>query len=194
MSDPACDTPLPLETLADYWLGALDAARAEATEAHWFGCEVCAQRLAALQALGAGVVALLRGGRLASAVSVAAIERAVAEGLHMGVYRLAPGESAQCTIAPGDACNALRLSADFTGVERVDFETEALTDPVQRDVVEDVTVDRSRGEAVFVYPGEFLRALPKHTLHLELRGHAAGTVRSLGRYTLFHTPSHLPER
>lgn len=194
MSRAACDAPLPLDTLAGYWLGELDAASSDATEAHYFGCAACAQRLAALQALGVGVVALLRSGRLTSAVSVATLERAMAEGLRVGVYRLAPGESARCTIAPGDDFNALRLAADFTGVERVDFETEALTDPAQRDLMEDIAVDRQGGEAVFVYPGEFLRALPKHTLHLELRGHVGGTVRSLGRYTLFHAPFHTPAR
>lgn len=188
MSHPACNTPLPLETLAGYWLGELDAVRSDATEAHYFGCATCAQRLAALQALGVGVVALLRSGRLASAVSLPTLERATAEGLRMGVYRLAPGESVQCTIAPGHDFNALRLAADFTDVERVDFETEARTDPAQRDVIEDIAVDRQGGEAVFLYPGDFLRALPKHTLHLELRGHVGGTVRSLGRYTLFHSP------
>ena len=189
MSRTDCATPLSLETLAGYWQGELDEARTSVTEEHYFACAACAQRLAGLQVLGAGVVELLRSGRLASAISVPTIERAAAEGLRMQVYRLAPGESAQCSIAPGDDFNALRLAADFFGVERVDFVTEALTDPAQIDVMEDVAVDRQGGEAVFVYPGDFLRSLPKHTLRLELRGHVAGTVRSLARYTLFHTPA-----
>ncbi|MBK9129816.1 MAG: hypothetical protein IPM13_18835 [Phycisphaerales bacterium] len=189
MSHPDCSTPLSLEILAGYLRGELDEVHTNATEEHYFACAACAQRLAGLQVLGAGVAELLRSGRLASAVSVPTIERAAAEGLRMQVYRLAPGESAQCSIAPGDAFNALRLAADFHDVEYVDLVTEALTDPAQLDVMEDIVVDRQAGEAVLVYPGDFLRTLPKHTLRVELRGHTRGQVRSLARYTLFHTPT-----
>jgi hypothetical protein len=188
MKPPICSEPLPFETLLGYWQGEL--AEAEKLEEHYLACASCAGRLEALHALGAGVAELVRSGRLLGFTTVAALERAAAEGAHMGTYRLAPGQSVHCTIRPENDFNVLRLSAEFEDARRVDVDlvTVEAGREIRHERIEDVPVDRARNELVLIYPGDLLRELPEYTLHVEVTAPEGEARRSLGRVTMFHSP------
>ena len=66
----ACQAPIPEETLLDYWTHDLaDDAESDRVEEHLFACGDCSARLNRLAALGTGVAALVRQGRVAGIMS-----------------------------------------------------------------------------------------------------------------------------
>ena len=185
-----CAEPLSGDLLVEYWQGELAESEAERVEAQYLSCEACALGLEKLAGVAAGVARLMAAGRVPGFTTVAALERAAAEGLRIGTYRLEPGQSAHCTIRPEDDCNVLRLPLAIRGVERVDLDLvtmEAGREP-SRLHVDDVPLDRERGELVLLYPGDRLRELPDHTLEIQVHAVDAGVPRALGRYTMFHSP------
>jgi hypothetical protein len=190
MNAAHCAEPQSLETLIAYWQGELPETEAELLEEHLFDCAACAGRLETLSAIGAGVARLARGGRVLAAVTLDAVGRAAAAGLRVRSYRLEPGQSVACTIAPEDDVNVVRLAADFMGARRVDVEVVHLEGgrQVGSGRLEDVAVDHSHGELVLLYPGEMIRALPESTFHYQVQAGEAQGPRTLGRYTLEHSP------
>lgn len=175
-------------TLVSYWLGEL-GDREDAFEAHLLGCAACTERLQGVVALGAGVAVLAARGRVFASVTREHVERAAAEGLRTNTYRIRPGESVHCTITPDDDANVLQLVADFADAERVDLESFAVEgeDEQRIEHVENLLVDRTTGEAVLVYPGDAIRALPRGTFRLRLLA-GGPQPRCLGTYTLHHSP------
>ncbi len=51
-----------------------------------------------------------------------------------------------------------------------------------------VPVDLERGELTFAEPGEVIRALPANRARIRLYGINATGERTIGEYTLLHTP------
>ena len=190
MKAQSCAEPLSSDLLVAYWQGELTESEAERVEAHYLSCGACASRLDALAGVVTGVAQLMRGGRVLGFTTVAVLERAAADGIKIGTYRLEPGQSARCTIRPLDDCNALRLPLALRSIERVDLDLVRLEagQETSRLHFDDVVLDREREEIVLLYPGDLLRELPEATL--EIAAHAVGARerRTLGRYTLFHSP------
>ena len=190
MREQSCAEPLSGDLLVEYWQGELTENDAERVEAHYLSCEACASRLDALAGVAAGVARLMRGGRVLGFTTVAVLERAAAEGVRIGTYRLEPGQCAHCTIRPEDACNVLRLPLALRGIERVDLDlvrVEAGRE-TSRLHFDDVVLDREREEIVLLYPGDLLRLLPEHTFEIAAHAVDARERRALGRYTMFHSP------
>ncbi len=190
MREQSCAEPLSGDLLVEYWQGELTETEAERVEAHYLSCEACASRLGALAGVAAGVARLMRGGRVLGFTTVAVLERAAAEGVKIGTYRMEPGQSAHCTIRPEDDCNVLRLPLALRGIERVDLDlvrVEAGRE-TSRLHFEDVVLDREREEIVLLYPGDLLRQLPEHTFEIAAHAVDARERRALGRYTMFHSP------
>lgn len=182
-----CRDRIPLETLLDYHLGAL-AEREDAFELHLFGCDACARRLALLTALGDGITRLAATGAVFASVTAHHLTRLAEAGLRLRSYRIAPGSSVHCTIAPLDDANVVRLAVDAPRDHEVDLVVRMRDAAGERqtDARRAIAIDRTAGEAVLLYPGDAIRALGPATFHLELRD--ADDDRSLGAYTMHHTP------
>ena len=114
---PACRTPIPEETLLDYWAGDLaDGYEMNQVEEHLFACGECSARLAQLVALGTGLGTLARQGRISGTVSRAVLNRLQRDGVHVRLFSLVPGETVPCAVFPGDDLIVTFLRADFSGV------------------------------------------------------------------------------
>jgi anti-sigma factor RsiW len=186
-----CEAPASLVDLLAYQQGELTPEAEQRFEEHFFGCEYCVRRLEAVERLGAGVVALVRSGRITSGATAALLSRAVGQGVRVRDYRLVPGEPAACTIAPTDDFVAVRLAGVFGDLGRVDVAVESIdldTGQVAERLVENVAVDHQRGEIIVRYAGEMVRSQPRSMWTLQVRGRRGGVEEQLGTYILEHTP------
>jgi hypothetical protein len=185
-----CVDSIPLSRLVAYLTRELDAGDETAFEDHFFACPDCTARLTMLADLGDGIAALAGSGSIFASVTRSVLDRATAGGLRIRSYRLEPDERVACTIAPDDDANVIRLVADFAGVDRVDLDVFSVEGgrETRTQHLEELAVDRASNELVLVYPGDAIRALPHSTHRLELFGRREGDRRSLGSYTLNHSP------
>ena len=190
MSPMQCRQPLSLESLIAYRQAELSESEAERIEEHLFECAACSEQLENLERLGTGVARLARSGLVFGGTTLSAVEKAASDGLRFGVYRLEPGQSVRCTIAPGDDCNVSRFVAPLTDIERVDLSFVG-TEAGGRSFayrLEDVAVDRAHQEVVVIHPGPILRPLGHATIEIQMLTHDHGEERTLARYTLHHAP------
>lgn len=186
-----CLSPAPLEDLIAWERGELEGAVGERLEEHVFGCAPCARELEVLGLLGAGIGALLAAGGIPAAVTDALVERAARLGSKLRSYRVAPGESVNCTAAPDDDYVVLRLGVHVEEGENVDLVadfTDLETGARETRRNDDVVVDRVSGEVVYLQPGAFIRSLPRSLWSLSALVRGPGAERRLGPYTFHHTP------
>src|SRR3954468_20917926 len=116
----ACEDPISNGTLLAYWAHDLvNDDEGSRVEEHLFACGECSARLHALPALGIGLTALVRQGRVSGIVSRALLNRMQRDGLHVRMYTLTPGETVPCSVFPGDDLIVTALRADFSAVEAV---------------------------------------------------------------------------
>ena len=182
----ACDAPIPETTLVEYWAGDLaEAPEQDRVEEHLFGCGECSARLEGLAALGTGIAALARQGRISGIVSRTILNRLQREGVRVRMFSLSPGETVPCAIFPGDDLVVTALRADFAGVTAVRL---AVTGPDAAPFadLEDVPVPGSDGEVFWVTPAAVVNAMPSMRLQLTLAS-AGEAPAELGRYVLEHT-------
>src|SRR5688572_27905074 len=87
-------------------------------------------------------------------------EHRVADGLVLRQYRLVPGGSAPCTVAPEEHFGITWLIGDLSQADRVDV--ELIDEPSSRVLVriEDAPFDRASGEVGIAAAADFLRTLP----------------------------------
>ncbi len=186
MNAPACASPIAFASLVDYWLGELAGEREEALEEHLFACGRCAARLDELVRLGAGVRAAFRSGGVCAIVSAPFVEKLRSEGLRLREYRAAPGESVSCTITAADDFVISRLSAELSGVKRLDL-FEDVDGGRLRLAMQDVPFDARAGEVLFLPPAAALREMPSHVARLRLVAVDEAGGRTIGEYTFNHT-------
>lgn len=182
-----CRAVLPLPVLVDYWLGELPAPAAAAAEEHLMGCGACSARAERLARLGTAVPALVRRGGLPLALTPSLLARLERDGVRIRRHRVEPGAATRCTARPDDDLIALVLPGDFRPGERVDL-VWVEAPPGLPPRVEDLPVDAERGEVVVVDPAEVIRALPADVAVLRLEGVGPAGTRTIGEYTLVHTP------
>jgi len=183
MSDPCA---VDLATILDYWLGELED-REDAFEEHLLGCDRCARRVQLVAAIADGVARTAGRAGVFASVTADHLDRLAANGLRLRTYRIAPGGSVHCTIAPDDDANIVRLAAEFPP-SPVDLRVAAIEaggEPFS-DERPDIAIDRTTNEAILVYPGDAIRQLPETSFRLELVGRADARV--LGTYTMHHRP------
>jgi hypothetical protein len=181
----SCQAPIPEETLLDYWTHDLDGAGLDGVEEHLFTCGDCSARLNQLAALGTGVAALVRQGRVAGIVSRAMLNRLQRDGVHVRMFWLSPGETVPCAVFPGDDLVVTALKADFSGVDAV---TLSISGPDRSSFgqYDDVPVAGLGGELLWATPAAVVQQMPSMRLQLTLTS-AAATHPELGRYVLEHT-------
>ncbi|MCZ7564964.1 MAG: zf-HC2 domain-containing protein [Burkholderiales bacterium] len=183
----ACASPITLATLAEYWLGELDAEREAELDEHLLGCGECSAALAGLAELAGGVRALVRAGAVRTVVTDAFLERLAAAGRKVREYRVPPGGSVNCTVAPDDDLLVSRLEAPLAGLEQVDV---VLLDipgkPYER--LRDVPFDAKAGAVVVTERVDTLRAAPAGRVRVQLYAVRGEAERLLGEYTFNHAP------
>jgi hypothetical protein len=128
-------------------------------EAHLFACGDCSARLNQIAALGAGLTALVRQGRVSGIVSRAILNRLQRDGAHVRMFWLAPGETVPCAVFPGDDVIVTALRADFSGVDSVTLSVTGPDDlPFGR--CDDVGVGAA-GEVLWPIPPHFCGGCPR---------------------------------
>ncbi len=188
MSATSCANPLGFSALVDYWLKELTPAEEERIEEHLLGCTTCSERLRDLIGLAGGIQTLARSGTVRTIVTSAFLERLALEGLRVREYRVAPGESVQCTVTADDDLVVARLVAELHGVSRVDL---AKCDAAgkEKERLKDIPVSASTREVVLLERIDKIRALPASVDRLKLFAVEEHGERLLGEYTFIHTPS-----
>jgi len=177
-----CLHPIADESLIDYWSGGLPPGESDAIEEHVFACAVCAARLESVSALGAGITALARHGRIAGIISRATLNQLQHDGVRVRLYSVAPGEVVPCAVFPDDDLIVTSIRGDFAGVETVTLSV-AGSSPMTGLVLDDIPVSATEGELLWATPGAVIRQLPTSRLMLTVT--AGG--RSIGEYVLDHT-------
>jgi hypothetical protein len=181
-----CNAPIPEGTLLDYWAHDLaDGEETERVEEHLFTCADCSGRLHQLAALGTGVAALVRQGRVSGILSRTILNRLQREGVHVRMFSLVPGETVPCAIFPGDDLVVAALRADFSGVDAV---TLSVTGPADSPFaqLENVPAPGPGGELLWVTPAAVVHEMPSMRLEITLAS-AGATGVELGRYVLEHS-------
>jgi hypothetical protein len=179
----ACEAPVPLGELVDWWLGDIVPERGDAIEEHFFGCEHCTARLERLQRLGTGVVALTRQGALPLTVTSELLNRLARDHRQVRHYTARPGQTVHCSSSPEDDWLMGRLVADVHDVERVDIDVED-HDGAPIAQIEDIAVDRQAGEVLVLYPAAL--GLDPAGMYMTIRLRDGDRV--LGTYVFDHTP------
>ena len=186
-----CEAPIPEGTLLDYWARDLtDGAETDRIEEHLFACGDCSARLHGLSALGSGLAALVRQGRVSGIVSRALLNRMQRDGIHVRMYSLAPGETVPCAVFPGDDLVVDALRADFSGVQAVTLSVTGPEDALSGEI-NDVPVSGPDAEVLWATPAAVVRQMPSTRLQLTLASAGAASA-ELGRYVLDHAASTPP--
>lgn len=187
---PACHAPIPDTVLLDYWTGDLAGGEGvDLVEEHLIACGDCSARLEQMVALGAGLAALARQGRVRGTISRSLLNRLQRDGVHVRMFSLLPGETVPCAVFPGDDLIITSLGADFTGVNAVTLSvTGPGSTPFSRN--EDVPVSGGIGEVLWATPAALVHQMPSIRLELTLTSTGADRT-ELGQYVLEHHASGL---
>ena len=180
----ACDAPLSDDELLDYWTHASPDGNTDRIDAHLFACPACSARLEAMAALGAGLSALVRRGRIAGIVSRSVLNKIQRDGVHVRLFTLSPGERIPCAAFPDDELLVVSLRADFAGANAVTLSVAGPDETVAE--IADVPVGRGDVELLWASAGDAIRLMPTSRLRLTLRSVAPGAA-VLGEYELDHT-------
>ena len=167
--------------LLDWWRGELPDGGAEAFEEHLFSCDRCRHAAERLADVEAGVRELVRKGGIGFVPTTSVLERMRREGVRVRSYRVAPGGTVACTVAPDDDLVLTTLVADLGGVELVDVSITAPGITMSRT---GIPIEPGRGEVAFAFAGDAVRRLPRCVLDVRV----TARDRVLGEYTLDHTP------
>jgi hypothetical protein len=174
-----------LDALLAYWLGETDDAQTADIDAHLLACDECGASLDALIALGDGVRRAFDEGRFHAFVTAAFVERIAARGAQVREYRLPPGGSVACRVAPDDELLVTRLDAPLAGVTRLDA-IGRMTPGGTEERFTDIPFDAARGQVVMVPRLAAVRRAPSHTYEVRLVAVDGEARRDIGRYTMNH--------
>jgi hypothetical protein len=183
----SCVKPLDAAILADYWLAVLPQSEEEAVEEHLFTCDECGARLHEVIALAEAIRDLARQGSLLMVVSDAFLKSVAEGGLRVREYTPPIGGSIACTVTAEDDFLIGRLTADLSGVRRVDL---CLCDErgTERLRMADVPFSPEAGSVAFQQSITYAKAAPSETMIARLvTFDDAGDERLLGEYTFNHT-------
>jgi len=186
MSGLPCPSPIPEAELTAYWLGELEDSDAADVEQHVFGCSHCSSQLQLLVRLGVGIRQVASEGTVHAVLTPTFVRQMQNNGLQVREYRLRPGTSVACTIAPDDDLVVSHLHAEFAGVERLDLIFEDPDSGAQLRM-KDLAFDRAADEIVLASNTRYLRELGTATRRVRLLAVQEGGERELGTYTFNHS-------
>jgi hypothetical protein len=186
----ACRAQIPEATLFDYWAGDLADDEMNRFEEHLIACGDCSTLLEELAALGAGLTALVRRGRISGIVSRAVINRLQREGARVRMFSLLPGETVPCAVYPGDDLIVASLRADFPGVEAATLTvTGPHREPLGRH--DDIPVTGPLADVLWATPAAVVHQMPSMRLELTLTSMGAAPA-ELATYVLEHSAASRP--
>jgi hypothetical protein len=183
----SCSTLLDIATLAEYWLGTLDAEEEESVEEHLFVCEECGTRLDWAIALADELGAVTREGALMTVVSETFVKRAEEEGLRVREYAPPAGGSVQCTVTAQDDLLIGRLAANLGAAKRVDL---SLCDPggIEQFRLRDIPFEPAASSVLWQQSITFAKAAPTSTMVARLiEVDESGSESLVSEYTFCHT-------
>ena len=183
----SCPSPPSLSALVDFWLDEMPPAAVAATEEHLLQCDDCTRRLGRLAQIDLGTRDLVRRGGVPLVLTPTLLARFEQDGVRIRQHRVEPGGLTHCTAGPDDDLIGVTLQGEFRADERVDLVYVEGPD-VLLGRRPDVPVDLQRGEVVFVERGDAIRALPAGRVRIVLCGVSPSGERTIGEYTLLHTP------
>ncbi len=188
MNTTPCEKRLSGDELVKYWLGELTDAEQAGIEEHLFKCSSCSDALEELVSLAGGIRELAKTGDVPGIVSPSYVERLKSSGLRIREYRLKPGETVFCTIAPGDALAVAHLEARLEDATRLDvvLDTGDGARPPVR--FSDVAFDPGAGEVVLAPRAYELRQLGKVVQRVRLISVTPSGEQQLGEYVFSHSP------
>jgi hypothetical protein len=185
---PACAAPIGVARLFDYWLDEVDAAAEEAVGRHLLECAHCSGELERLLDVGDHVRSLMRSGRVRAVLGEAFVQRLTDAGVRVREYRMAPGGSVDCSVAPEDDLLVARLQAPLADVGRLDVVVvNAMGDGSTRRLT-DVPFDPDAAEILMAPVTAAVRQAPAHVQQVRLIAVEPTAERVLGEYVFRHTP------
>jgi hypothetical protein len=126
---------------------------------------------------------------VATVAGRAFVQRLAAQGVQVREYRVAPGGSVSCSVAPGDGLLVSCLQAPLQGVQRLDLQLELSIEPGQRHEMRDLPFDPQLGEVLLVQKLADVRRQPLHLARVTLFAvDDGGGQREVGHYTFHHQP------
>lgn len=184
----AAQNHLPMDALLAYWLHETDPAATDAVDEHLMQCDACGQLLDEVVALGAGMREALQSGEVAVVTSGAFVRRLAGMGLRIREYSLPRNGAVNCTVAPDDQLVVSRLQAPLHGVSRLDLRAELSLEPGVHHTMEDVPIDPTAGEVLYLSKLAQVRQSPAATMRVTLLAVEPGGTRELGHYAFHHQP------
>lgn len=186
MSEPLCARPMPLPELIAYWLGEMDEASQARLEEHLFGCSECSGRIGRLVKLTQATRRELQEGRLTSVLPAPFVRRLKDAGMRVREYRMQPGGSVNCTVAPEDDLVVTHMEAPLRDVRRLDLIFDSGEGARHR--LENIAFDPASDEVVFAPSVAELRKLGVSTHRAHLVAVSPDAERVIGTYTFNHSP------
>jgi hypothetical protein len=185
MTHEPCSRGASFGDLLDYWIGDLDQGAIDRVEAHLFECAECAQRLADIATIAAGVAEAVRGARVQSVISDAVLNKLSREGVRIRSYLPEPGTFIPCAIWPEDDLVVSRLRGDFSGYDELTLVLKGDEGPeLSRNV--DIPLISGTHEILTATSASRLRRLPSMRLRLIVSGKRGDTQQVIGEYGLEH--------
>jgi hypothetical protein len=183
----SCNAPIDIGMLAAHWLGELSEVEDDRISEHLLGCASCTEIALSIATVGSAFHAMIDQGTLRAAVTRAFVQRLVDDGFRTREYRLDPGGSVNCTIAPEDDLLVTRLAAPLAAGERVDL----LVLDDHGEVIErlaDLPFDHAAGEVLLASRAAQVKAMPETHFSMRLVTPGAMGDRTLSDYTFHHRP------
>lgn len=179
--------PCSLGDLVDYLLGELPAAAESELEEHLFGCPACGEALESVERIATAVGAAVQGAEVGANVTGAFLEQALADGLSLREYRLAPGQTVECSAGREDYFVVrLAVEAPEVGGLTLHGSMEDLDSGGSQPLPErEVERDEALGEVLLVFPGSVVRTYPRSLWTLTVESSSGSR---LGPYVLDHAP------
>jgi len=177
-----------LDTLLAYWLGDTDEAATAAIDEHLLACDECGARVDEIVALADGVRRAFDEGSVNAFVTPSFVDAIAARGARVREYRLAPGGSVACSVAPEDDLLVARLDAPLAGVTRIDA-VWRITPGGQEMRHDDIPFDAAHGQVLMLPRLAEVRRAPAHTFEVRLVAVEGDSQRDIAHYTLNHSPS-----
>ncbi|MCI4568946.1 zf-HC2 domain-containing protein [Lysobacter sp. CFH 32150] len=177
---------IAFDRLVDYWFGDAGEAETQAVDEHLMQCDACGAQADRIATLGHGVRKAFAAGEVSAVVSAGFVARLAERDMHVREYRVLPGDSVNCTVAPDDEVLVSRLQASLQGVHRLDLIAEPSDGATEH--LPDVPFDPLSGEVVLAIRIAQLRELPAHEMQLRLLAVEDDGSREIGRYTFRHSP------
>ena len=171
--------------LLSWWLDELATPQAHELEEHLFACDACTARLRELLGLRDSVRQALLDGQFATAVTAEFLQQLKDSGLRIREYRVPPGGSVACTVAPEDDLVVSRLEAPLTGVRQLDL---IFDEGGTQHRAAHIPFDAAANEVTVIPPVAAIRKWGVATQRMRLVAVNLGSERVIGEYTFNHSP------